>query len=535
MRKRCEKKGYTLIELLATIVVLGILFIIGMYSYNSYIKRSREKIKEIEVSEIINAAAAYHEEFKNTNKYTSYVDDGKVKSSCISVQSLIDMGYYKGDVSFLNEKLTRDNTVIKVKEVNGVANYELITNYTKDKDCIYYDYSSELENNTEIVMNNNDGESDISLSTTIEDNANNKNTYVLKLKFSADVYEKIVNYSAPVYVLLVLDSSGSMVLNNRYTPAVNSSINLSTQLINNVEDSYISLVNFDYTSYIQRDFQHNVLTNNDFRPSVSGQLTNILSSLDTAYNLMSKLDSKSIKYVVFLTDGVPAVPSYSTSYYKSSAEYNEYSICSNDTITDACTNKLIEYSNRIKNDLKANFVVIGYDISRDIYKTISSIDDTGLICPASDYTVNGKKYCYYNSNSANISSLFNSISNSIVQTVKAQSISESIINIVFDKSISLYDLNGDEVKSLSIDIDFDNGSNTNAILNKEYEYLLSVDKLDDDAFTCDFEKKECIYNSNLFEEYYIDLYDMDKNYLNRLVLDSSPIVTINKKLKSYIN
>lgn len=535
-----KKKGYTLIELLATIVVLSIVFSIIIYGYSSYIKESKEKIKENEISELINAGSMYYREFENTSQYISYTDEDNVTHSCISVQSLIDMGYYKGNVSFLNEKLTKDNTVIKVKKINGVANYELITNYTKDKDCIYYDFSNELDNNTEIIINNNDNDSDISLITNIINNPNDKNSYILKLKFSADVYEKIANYKVPLYVLIVLDRSGSMK-GPKYENARTASISLSKNLIGEFNDySYIELINFSTDVSVKRSFSNNALEEKDFDLAKDGW-TNILDALHLAKTEIDKItpneNLEPIKYVILLTDGKPETSSSS----KTPAEDKR---CDVDSIDDkrilidekSCYDALKKNAKDIK-DTNTNLVVIGYNIKEeleDLYKTIASTDTTGTICPESNYVDNeGTKYCYYSSDSDNISNLFNNISNSIEKTVKSQSISKSTINIEFDESIKIYDLNGNEINNLNIDINFDDDKKE--ILNKEYEYLISVDKLDDEAFDCNYEEKECVYKSELFKKYYIDLYDMNENKQNELTMTNYPTITINKRLKSYIN
>lgn len=516
---KLKEKGYTLIELLAIILLILIILSITTYSIVSYIKDSKEKIKNIEVSAIISAAKSYYSEMQNTNNYQSYTDENNIKYSCISVKSLINMGYYKGDISFLNEKLTKENTIIKVKDINKVPSFELITNYTKDKDCIYYDYTTNLDDDTEIKLNNQDENNSIQLDTKIT--KQNNNNYILKLKFTADIYEKIEKYTIPLYVLEVLDTSSSMN-GTKYTNALNASLELSNNLIDKFQDSYIGLINFSTEATLKRTFSHDKLTKSNFS-SASGT-TNILHALDLAYEEMNKVkpnedNIEPIKYIIFLSDGLPVAS------YRKDSRCNSY--------TTNCDTALEEYSSKIKQDLNTYFVVIGYNMNNDIYKKIASQDTKGTICPDSDYIENNTKYCYYNSDSSNINNLFNSITNSIEQTVKSQSLSKSTINIEFNKEIILYDNEGNKINNLNIDIDFNN--KTEDILNKEYTYQITIDKTNEDNYTCDYEKKECTYVIDLFKKYNIDLYDLDQNPINKIEIEKTPTITVTKKLKSYIN
>jgi hypothetical protein len=93
-------------------------------------------------------------------------------------------------------------------------------------------------------------------------------------------------------------------------------------------------------------------------------------------------------------------------------------------------------------------------------------------------------------------------------------------------------MDGNEVDNLNITINFDDDNKD--VSDIEYEYLISLDNLDDDIFECN-SNYECSYTSNLFDNFYINLYDMDGNILNKLDIGSSSEITIIRKLKSYIN
>lgn len=83
---KLKQKGYTLIEFLAVILLITIILGIATYSITSYIKNSKEKIKKIEVSALIEAGDIYYKEMQSTNKYKSYTTEDDIKYSCISVK-----------------------------------------------------------------------------------------------------------------------------------------------------------------------------------------------------------------------------------------------------------------------------------------------------------------------------------------------------------------------------------------------------------------------------------------------------------------
>ena len=571
-RTKAKKKGFTLIELLVCIGIISIVFIIIGYRYTSSRDSATKKMQEVENAELLTNGSLYYKEYENSEDFISYTDDTNTTYSCIRVQSLIDKGYYKNNIKFLDNTISRENTVVKIIEKNGIPTYELVKDYKRDKDCIYYDTSSELTDE-DLVINNGEGEVDdkVSLSANISSNPKDKNSYILKLKFTADVFEEIQNIQLPAYVLMVMDVSGSMedyyvnekipsvlpskctgwaswfdsdcqqqtvrVLKKKYSNARDASISLTDNIIDKFDDSQVSLINFSLKGSngipptVMRGWAHQKLKTSDFfYPPYYG--TDILGALNLAYNEMSALSipnpdpngaptklvngENAIKYVVFLTDGKPEAPGV----------YND--VCR--SYTTACANKIAEAAGKVRDE--ANFVVIGYDLEFDAYKTLASLDEDGTICPESDSVVNGKKYCYYNSDSDNVAGLFDSISSSIESTVNASNITKSEIRVQFDKSIKLYDSNNNLVDNLSIDIDFSDYSN--AVMNQEYTYILELNDIDDNDLDCDLNTNQCTYNAKLFEDFYIEILNRDGT-TTPIALTNSPYITVHKQLKSYVN
>ncbi len=90
MRKRLSKKGFTLVELLAVIVVLAILVLLAMPRVTSMMEKSRVNSFAVEANEILKVAqTAYNDHLLNGT------DDGTMP--CYTVDKLIADGYLDKD------------------------------------------------------------------------------------------------------------------------------------------------------------------------------------------------------------------------------------------------------------------------------------------------------------------------------------------------------------------------------------------------------------------------------------------------------
>lgn len=114
-----NKKGFTLVELLAVIVVLAIIILIAMPSVMSAMDKARKNSLVTEIAEIAKIAQ------------TAYADDSMgtgITSKCYSLQELVDNGYmdkkmkdYSGAVYLSVDK---DGKVIsKIRISNGIYQY----------------------------------------------------------------------------------------------------------------------------------------------------------------------------------------------------------------------------------------------------------------------------------------------------------------------------------------------------------------------------------------------------------------------------
>ena len=119
------KKGFTLVELLAVIVILGVTIAIVAVKIDSSIKNSNNFINERQVELIENAANLYVEEYSNEITNFSTLNVGKV-----TLGTLINKGLIK-------EKDVKDistSNVVMIAKVNG----SIKTKYTEtEKNVIF--------------------------------------------------------------------------------------------------------------------------------------------------------------------------------------------------------------------------------------------------------------------------------------------------------------------------------------------------------------------------------------------------------------
>lgn len=130
-----NRKGFTLVELLATITILGIIVTIGGVSISGIIKNAKnEEYKQL-VSSIKNAAEIYYQEV---------IIDGNGGDTTVSLADLLNKGYITGNDS--NKKLINPHSYFKDKpsimeceiSLSIVTTGVAVTRITTDKKCPYY-------------------------------------------------------------------------------------------------------------------------------------------------------------------------------------------------------------------------------------------------------------------------------------------------------------------------------------------------------------------------------------------------------------
>ena len=136
-----NKKGFTLMELLSVIVLLGIIITIGLFSISSIRKAILDRQYKNLKTEIELAAEKYYQDTENTFFY---------------VQTLIDEGYIKTDNSSLNIYSPIDSNIMNCYTINIVDGKATLDDKNKNEEC-----NAEIAGNYEIkIVRENDKTSD---------------------------------------------------------------------------------------------------------------------------------------------------------------------------------------------------------------------------------------------------------------------------------------------------------------------------------------------------------------------------------------
>ena len=124
-----KKKGFTLVELLAVIIILSLVLVIAVPSVNKYIKQSKEKAYDTQISTIIEAAQAYASAnsglLPRKEEFVVKITLGQLKSS----------GLIKEEVKNPNDdKYFDDALTIEIKKKGETYNYDIVESTITTRD-----------------------------------------------------------------------------------------------------------------------------------------------------------------------------------------------------------------------------------------------------------------------------------------------------------------------------------------------------------------------------------------------------------------
>lgn len=99
-----NKKGFSLVELMAVLVILGVVFAIAIPSYNSYTKKARNTLYSSYISNIKDATSAYLEECLRNNTCSKLKDNDNYTYYTIRGHRIRDIDPNKLNVKIDNNK-----------------------------------------------------------------------------------------------------------------------------------------------------------------------------------------------------------------------------------------------------------------------------------------------------------------------------------------------------------------------------------------------------------------------------------------------
>ena len=103
-----KKNGFTLVELLSTVVILGVVLSVTVYIVMKNINKAKDNAELITYNNIKSAAKVYNDEVAS---YWNIKDD--YEYSCISLGNMIEIGYFDENTINKSDKLSKD-TMLKV-------------------------------------------------------------------------------------------------------------------------------------------------------------------------------------------------------------------------------------------------------------------------------------------------------------------------------------------------------------------------------------------------------------------------------------
>lgn len=123
MKNKLDNKGFTLVELIATIVILVLVMSIGSYSIISVINSSKNENYNFLINEIKNASEIYYHECKYTKS------DDMDCDGTINLGYLVSYGYLKGNSSDSTDKYT----LVNPKDDVNISNCQIRITYASGK------------------------------------------------------------------------------------------------------------------------------------------------------------------------------------------------------------------------------------------------------------------------------------------------------------------------------------------------------------------------------------------------------------------
>ena len=122
------KKGFSLIELLATILIISIIFSTGITFVTKTINKSKERSQILALNNIKKTASTYVEEYANDIAWIKENNNSN-SYSCVSVNSLINKGYLSDkDISSQAGISTSKYIIISRDQNKNITNQEVDTN-----------------------------------------------------------------------------------------------------------------------------------------------------------------------------------------------------------------------------------------------------------------------------------------------------------------------------------------------------------------------------------------------------------------------
>lgn len=295
-----KKKGFTLVEIIISLVLIVLIGTISIISLSNNDSNKTENEQNIE-EEI----TLYYSLKENENGYKYFYGEDNEKISCIKFSNIKASGILEST----DNNLYSDDDILRIvlNKDGVIENYEKIEDISK---CEYTVIVMEEEvNNSNLEITKNENISDeYSINQITKQSATDKNIFESTLNFDITLFKEIYK---PVYVLIMLDKSGSMVANDKSRNALSAISNMVNKIFE-IDNSYIGFIDFGYYAdnfsyggniWIDKNYKTSLLTYINKITYVIGVDNNYYDAYTKAVNNY-KIKEKSdyFTYVVLLSD-----------------------------------------------------------------------------------------------------------------------------------------------------------------------------------------------------------------------------------------
>ena len=121
------KKGFTVVELLATIIILGIIGTIGVAIFDKVVHNMRIKAYETQKQNLVLSAERWLNDKKGTTEFPSKEELNSNISYNLYLRNLLKEKYIDDDICNQEDRVKIDyyKSYIKISENGKIYNYEL--------------------------------------------------------------------------------------------------------------------------------------------------------------------------------------------------------------------------------------------------------------------------------------------------------------------------------------------------------------------------------------------------------------------------
>lgn len=121
------KKGFTVIELLATIIILGLIGTIGFVIFDNIIHNMRLKAYETQKQSFLTSTESWLNDKKGTSEFPKSNELNSETSYKLSLKKLLNDGYIDKDICNQEDrvKIDYDNSYVEIIEKGKIYDYKL--------------------------------------------------------------------------------------------------------------------------------------------------------------------------------------------------------------------------------------------------------------------------------------------------------------------------------------------------------------------------------------------------------------------------